>query len=114
MTFNLRLIPLLPFVGATILMLFGRKLKRETSFMIAALAIGASCVVALDAFFTALPESGAAGLVDDVMTWIAAGDLKIDLALRMDALSGVLCLIITFIGFLIHVYSSGLLGDDAG
>ena len=45
MTFNLRLIPLLPFIGATILMLFGRKLKRETSFMIAALAIGASCVV---------------------------------------------------------------------
>ena len=46
------------------------------------------------------------------MTWIAAGDLKIDLALRMDALSGVMCLIITFIGFLIHVYSSGYMADE--
>ena len=112
MTFNLRLIPLLPFLGATILMLFGRKLKRETSFMIAALAIGASCIVALDAFFTRLPDAGRAGLADNIMTWIAAGDLKIDLALRMDALSGVLCLIITFIGFLIHVYSSGYMADE--
>jgi NADH-quinone oxidoreductase subunit L len=112
MNFNLRLIPLLPFVGATILMLFGRKLKRDTSFLIAALAIGASCVVSLDAFFTALPDVGGAGLTDNIMTWIAAGDLKIDLALRMDALSGVLCLIITFIGFLIHVYSSGYMADE--
>jgi NADH-quinone oxidoreductase subunit L len=112
MTFNLRLIPLLPFIGATFLMLFGRKLKRETSFIIAALAIGASCFVSLDAFFFSLPDAGPSGLVDNVMTWISAGDLKVDLALRMDALSGVLCLIITFIGFLIHVYSSGYMADE--
>ncbi len=58
MTFNLRLIPLLPFLGAAILMLFGRKWKRDTVFLVAALAIAAPCVVVLDAFFTALPERG--------------------------------------------------------
>jgi NADH-quinone oxidoreductase subunit L len=111
MTFNLRLIPLLPFVGAAILMLFGRKWRRDTVFMVAALAIGASCVVALDAFFNALPHAEQ-GLTDVVGTWIAAGDLKVELAFRMDGLSGLLCLIITFIGFLIHVYSSGYMEHD--
>jgi NADH-quinone oxidoreductase subunit L len=111
MTFNLRLIPLLPFIGSVILMLFGRKMRRDTVFMIAALAIGASCVVAADAFFTALP-SAEQGLTDVVGSWISAGDLKIELAFRMDGLSGLLCMIITFIGFLIHVYSSGYMEHD--
>ena len=53
MTFDLRLIPLLPFLGAVVLMLFGRKLARDTVFLVAALAIGAACMVSIDAFFTA-------------------------------------------------------------
>jgi len=111
MTFNLRLIPLLPFIGSLILMLFGRKMRRDTVFMIAALAIGASCVVAADAFFSALPNAEQ-GLTDVVGSWITAGDLKIELGFRMDGLSGLLCMIITFIGFLIHVYSSGYMEHD--
>jgi NADH-quinone oxidoreductase subunit L len=110
MIFNLRLIPLMPFIGATLLLLFGRKLKRDTVLVIAAGAIGASFMVAADAFFTALPS--AESLHDTVWTWIATGDLKIDLAFQMDALSGLLCLIITFIGFLIHVYAQGYMADD--
>src|SRR5690349_9333051 len=107
MNFDLRLIPLLPFVGAALLMLFGRKWSRDAVFVVAALAIGAACIVSLDAFFTALPEAGAGGLKDVVTTWIATGDLHIDLAFRMDALSGVMCLVITFVGFLIHVFAAG-------
>ncbi len=113
MTFNLRLIPLLPFLGAAILMLFGRKWSRDTVVAVAAGAIAGSCLVAIDAFFTALPLAApSGGLHDTVGTWIAAGPLKIDLAFRLDGLSGLLCLIITFIGFLIHIYSSGYMEHD--
>ncbi|HVZ86014.1 MAG TPA: NADH-quinone oxidoreductase subunit L [Polyangia bacterium] len=112
MTFNLRLIPLLPFLGAAILMLFGRKWKRDTVLLVAAGAIAGSCLVAIDAFFSALPDAGSAGLNDVIGTWIAAGPLKIDLAFHLDALSGLLCLIITFIGFLIHLYSAGYMDHD--
>src|SRR4051794_3580158 len=112
MNFNLGLIPLLPFLGATVLMLFGRKWARDTVFIVAALAIGAACMVSLYAFFAALPEAGPGGLQDVVMTWIATGDLHIDLAFRMDGLSGVMCLVITFIGFLIHVFSAGYMADE--
>src|SRR5262245_14284624 len=112
MTFALRLIPLLPFVGALLLILFGRKMSKDTVFIVAALAIGAACMVSIDAFFTALPDAGPAGLQDVVMTWIATGELHVDLAFRMDALSGVMCLVVTFVGFLIHVFAAGYMADD--
>jgi len=112
MTFDLRLIPLLPFVGAVLLMLFGRRMARDTVFVIAALAIAAACVVSVDAVFSALPDAGPGGLVDVVGTWIATGDLHVDLAFRLDGLSGVMCLVITFVGFLIHVFAAGYMADD--
>src|SRR5450432_2640164 len=94
-------------------MLFGRKWKRDTVLLVAAGAIAGSCLVAFDAFFTALPGAASKGGLHDVVgTWMAAGSLKIDLALRLDALSGLLCLIITFVGFLIHIYSSGYMEHD--
>src|SRR5436190_13789455 len=112
MTFDLRLIPLFPFLGAVLLMLFGRKWSRDFVFVVAALAIGAACIVSVDAFLTSLPNAGAEGLKDVVGTWIATGDLHIDLAFRMDGLSGVMCLVITFVGFLIHVFAAGYMADD--
>ena len=115
MTFNLRLIPLLPFLGAAILMLFGRKMRRDTVLFVAAGAILLACFVSVDAFFTRLPQvdGGAGALVDSVWTWMSAGPLQVDLAFRLDALSGLLCLVITFIGFLIHVYAQGYMEHDA-
>ncbi len=112
MSFNLRLIPLLPFLGATILILFGRKWKRDTVLVVAAGAIACAALVVFDAVFTALPHAGPGGLTDVVGTWIGAGPLKINLAFRLDALSSVLCMIITFIGFLIHIYASGYMEHD--
>jgi NADH-quinone oxidoreductase subunit L len=112
MNFNLRLIPLLPFLGATILLLFGRKMKRDTVLFVAAGAILLACFVAVDAFFTRLPHVENGALTDTLWTWMSAGDLKVDLAFRLDALSGLLCLVVTFIGFLIHVYAQGYMEHD--
>jgi NADH-quinone oxidoreductase subunit L len=112
--FNLRLIPLLPFLGAALLFLFGRRLKRESVLIVAAGAIAGSAYLSFDAFFNFLPavvEEG--GLRDRVWTWMATGNLSVDLAFRLDALSGLLCLVITFIGFLIHLYSAGYMEHDA-
>jgi NADH-quinone oxidoreductase subunit L len=113
MFFNLKLIPLLPFAGAAILMLFGRKWSRQWVHLVATLAIGASCLVSLDAFFVYLPEvAERGGLVDIVFTWMRAGDLNVNLTLRMDVLSGLMCLVITFIGTLIHIYSTGYMSHE--
>jgi NADH-quinone oxidoreductase subunit L len=113
MLFSLRLIPLLPFAGAAVLFLFGRGLRRQTVHLIATLAIGAAALVSVEAFTNYLPAvREAGGLRDVVWTWMASGDLTIDFALRMDALSGVMCLVITVIGTLIHIYSTGYMAHD--
>src|SRR5262245_21875063 len=113
MLFNLRLIPLLPFLGAGFLILFGRFLRRPWVHLFATLAIASSCLVSLAPFFTYLPKvSEEGGLRDVVWTWMASGDLKVDLVLCMDSLSGLMCLIITFIGTLIHIYSTGYMAHE--
>ncbi len=113
MSFNLRLIPLLPFLGAAILIILGRKWSRPWVHLIATLAIGSSFLVAAEAFFAHLPNvSAAGGLHDAIWVWMASGDLTVPFTLRMDALSGVLCLVITFIGTLIHIYSAGYMSHD--
>jgi NADH-quinone oxidoreductase subunit L len=109
-TWALRLIPLMPFLGATVLMLFGRKLSRDWVNIVAAGAIGAAAIAAFDAYFQALPQDGA--LTDVVWTWMQTGAFKVDVAFRLDALSGLLCLVITFIGFLIHVYAQGYMEHE--
>ena len=62
-----------------------------------------------------LPE-GQRVLLDDVYTWIASGVgdqvVSAELAFLMDPISGVMCLIVTGVGFLIHVYSVGYMDDD--
>src|SRR5260221_541198 len=71
---------------------------------------GNLAMLAFSAFFTRLPEGG--GLTDTLWTWMRAGDLKVDVAFHMDALSGLLCLVVTFVGFLIHVYAQGYMEHD--
>jgi NADH-quinone oxidoreductase subunit L len=112
MNFPLHLIPLMPFLGAAFLILFGRKLNRDWVLIVAAGAIGASAMLSFDAFFSRLPAAAEGGLTDVAWTWMQAGDLKVDVAFNMDALSGLLCLVITFIGFLIHVYAQGYMEHD--
>ena len=110
---QLRFIPLLPLLGAAYLVLFGRHHRRRVVHVIACMAVGAAALVSLDAFFSGLPavvQSG--GLTDAVGTWFASGSLRVELALRMDALSGLMCLVVTIIGTLIHIYSTGYMAED--
>lgn len=110
---QLRFIPLLPLFGAAYLILFGRRHGHKVVHTIATLAVFASCVISLDAFFFGLPAVvRQGGIVDNVFPWFAGGDLVVDFNLRMDALSGLLCLVVTFIGTLIHVFSVGYMAHE--
>ncbi|HEX7597329.1 MAG TPA: NADH-quinone oxidoreductase subunit L [Polyangia bacterium] len=110
---QLRFIPLFPLLGAVYLILFGRFHSRKVVHAIACMAVGAAAMVSLDAFFRGLPSQvQAGGLTDGLGTWFASGDLRVELALRMDALSGLMCLVVTVIGTLIHIYSTGYMAHD--
>jgi NADH-quinone oxidoreductase subunit L len=52
--------------------------------------------------------------IKTLFSWIPAGDLHVDAALQLDQLSMVMTLVITGVGFLIHVFSVGYMQDDPG
>ncbi|HTG01920.1 MAG TPA: NADH-quinone oxidoreductase subunit L [Nitrospirota bacterium] len=111
------LIVLFPLLGAAVSGFLGNRLKaRYGEKLVGYTASGAvllSFVLSLAAFFTVL-NSGGNTVVNSVYTWLAVGNLKADVAFLFDQLSAVMLLIITGIGFLIHVYSTGYMKGDPG
>jgi NADH-quinone oxidoreductase subunit L len=106
----LRWIPFLPFAGMLFHVVFGRRAGRTAVGAVACAAVGASFLLAVSAFIQ-LGASGGA-LSDVVYRWIDVGGLTADVALRIDPLSAVMCLVVTGVGFLIHVYSTGYMAHE--
>jgi NADH-quinone oxidoreductase subunit L len=120
--FPLHWIPLLPLLGAALNLIFGRKLPRKLIHAIACSAVGIAAVVTFAAVLTELgPQWWEARHVldhaqplvrENVFTWIQSGSFKVDFSLTMDTLSAIMTLTVTFVGFLIHVYSTGYMSHD--
>lgn len=109
-------IPLLPLLGALINLTLGRRMSRQAVHTVAIAAVAASCAVAsylvfgplLKAFLNKQP----AVIDQSVFTWIEIAKFKAELAFRLDTLSGVMIMIITFVGTLIHIYSTGYMAHE--
>jgi NADH-quinone oxidoreductase subunit L len=109
------LIPFIPGASAFVLLLFGRRFSRAWVAFQASLAVFASLALSLAAFIRlAQPGQGASGLVKTLLTWISSGLFSTSISFRLDELSAVMALVVTGIGFLIHVYSAGYMADDKG
>jgi NADH-quinone oxidoreductase subunit L len=109
------LIPAIPFLSFLLLALSGHKLSRRIAGIIGAGSIGIAAIltfVTAIVFFKSLPEVKLYSV--NVWEWINTGNLKVDVAFSLDALSLVFCFVITFVGFLIHVYSIGFMAKDEG
>ena len=110
----LALIPLLPLVGFLVTATLGRRLPKAISGGLASLAMLAALVVsALSVWRLAALGADARVAEQTLYTWIASGDIQIDLTFRLDPLSSVMILVITGIGFLIHVYSTAYMHEEA-
>ena len=113
----IRLIVLLPLLGAAINFLAGAWLQKTFGKRAISL-VGCGVVVlafilALRGFFAMLglpPENRF--MLDDLWRWFDVGGLNLDIAFWLDPLSMVMTLIITGIGGLIHIYATGYMHDD--
>lgn len=109
---NYALILLFPLVGFLILGLFGKRIKSEKTIgIIGSSAILLSFLTAVQAFMQ-VRESGP--IFQKVYDWISIGNFNVSIAYQIDQLSILFTLIITGIGFLIHVYSIGYMHGDRG
>jgi NADH-quinone oxidoreductase subunit L len=125
-------VPLLPLIGAILNGLLGRSLKlsERTIALIACGTTALSCALALACIYDYATHHAPAIYVDPhyAYTWIAGGDAQLTLgrlagtlrsfrvewAYQMDPLSAVMTFIVTFVGFLIHVFATGYMRGEAG
>ncbi len=111
-----------PLAGWLICGLAGGRLAGRAAGMVASSAVGASFLTALLLLLGHIgtaPAQGAAGGLDPapgllvpLFSWLGAGDLWVEASLLVDPLSLVMALVVTGVGFLIHVYSIGYMAED--
>jgi NADH-quinone oxidoreductase subunit L len=107
----MKLIVLLPLLGFLLNGLLGNRLgKRFVTAVGCGLPI-AAFAVALKYFFD-LQATGGTPIVEVAYTWFAAGRDKLEIAFYFDRLTAVMALIVTGVGSLIHVYSTGYMKED--
>jgi len=111
------LVPALPFAGFVLLALFGGRLRRAVSAWIGVGSVGLSAAVALAvaaSFITSAPASGSGGAasVQTLWRWFDVAGLSPSIGLYLDPLSLVMMLVVTGVGFLIHLYSAEFMADD--
>jgi len=104
---------LLPLLGAIVNGLVGKRLPNKVVHTIACGTVGAGALIAW-ALFAQLAgmEEGSRALHQVVFPWIHVGSFTVDFGLWLDPLSVVMVLIITNVGFLIHLYSIGYMDGD--
>ena len=109
---NLWLIPVLPLAGAAINGFMGKKSSRTAVTTIGLVFPGAAFAwalsVALRFSSVGLPYQ------EYIAHWIRSGSFSADFALYLDQLSLVMLLVVTGVGFLIHIYSVGYMWDHPG
>lgn len=106
----------LPLVGFLINGLLGSRIKSEKAIgVIGSATVGISFVIACAMFFDMLgsPPEERSHIIE-IFKWIAAGSLNVSFAYQIDQLSILMMLIVTGVGFLIHVYSIGYMHGDPG
>ncbi len=109
----LALIPLLPLAGFVVNAAIGRRLSKTVSGSLATGVMALSFVISVMQVLalTGMPAESRQ-IVQTLYTWIASGDFTLDLTLRLDALSGVMILVVTGIGSLIHLYSTAYMHEE--
>ncbi|HEV2106593.1 MAG TPA: NADH-quinone oxidoreductase subunit L, partial [Candidatus Eisenbacteria bacterium] len=109
------IVPALPLAAVLVNLLLGDRLGRRGTGWLACGAVGLAFLAALRAVLqlAALPPA-ARTLVETCWTWMRVGDFQARVAFLLDPLSAVMVLVVTGVGALIHVYSTGYMAHDPG
>jgi NADH-quinone oxidoreductase subunit L len=112
---NLWVVPALPLLGSAVNGLFGCGFSKKTVDVVAIGSTTLSFLLALAvvAQYLQLPGDGAY-IPQRFVAWMMSGDFRVDFALQMDRLTIVMLLVVTGVGWLIHIYSTGYMAHEGG
>lgn len=106
------LIPILPLLGFVLISLTGKRLVKGFAALIGCGSVFVSFAFSVVLFVKLL--NGAGAMNATLFNWISAGNFSASMSFLVDPLSSLMLLIITGVGFLIHVYSVGYMHEDEG
>ena len=107
------LIPLFPLVGFVVLLTFGRRLGNPLAGWIGTIAVAGAFVATIITFAGLLGRpSNAREFTQSYFSWIPVGGLQVKWAVLVDPLSIFMCLFVTGVSMLIHLYSIGYMHED--
>ncbi len=104
----------LPLAGLLLNTFAGRLYGKSFAGAVASAAVGASFLVAAfmaPSVYGHLDHNN--GSVLHLWDWINIGELQVPLALLIDPLSLTMVLVVTGVGFLIHIYAMGYMAEDS-
>ncbi|NUR10582.1 MAG: NADH-quinone oxidoreductase subunit L, partial [Bradyrhizobium sp.] len=111
MGFFLKLIVFLPLLAAIVAGLFGRWIGKTAAKVVTTGSLFIGALLSWPIFLHYI--GGSAGpVVVPVLTWIQSGTLTVDWALRVDALTAVMLVVVTTVSSLVHLYSWGYMDED--
>jgi NADH-quinone oxidoreductase subunit L len=110
---SLWLIPTFPFLGALILVLVGSRLSRQVAARIGAGSVGLAALLTMAVGYDFL-NSGVGAYQYTAWNWFDVAGLSTSFAFYLDPLSLIFIFVITFVGFLIHIYSVEFMKEDEG
>jgi NADH-quinone oxidoreductase subunit L len=107
------LVVAIPLASATLLALFGSQLPRKIVAILGAGSIGFAAIITMliAAEFISSPPTGDA-YTQHLWTWMSSGGFQPEIALYLDSVALLMLLVVTFVGFLIHLYSAEYMRDD--
>ncbi|ROQ90178.1 NADH-quinone oxidoreductase subunit L [Desulfosoma caldarium] len=109
------IVPALPFAGFVVNGLWGRRLPKTWVSLVACGAMGLAFAWVLCLFWRLLQVAPSQRFWEPVYyTWMRVGEFQVHVSFLVDPLSMVMMLVVTGVGFLIHVYSIGYMNDDPG
>jgi NADH-quinone oxidoreductase subunit L len=106
------LIPALPLAAFAINFLLGRWYIKDKAHWIAVPAVFASWLLSVFVFFDI--RDSHEPIAQHLFTWIPSGDFHVDVNLYADQLTAIMLLVVTTVGFLVHLYSVGYMHGDSG
>jgi len=109
------LIPAIPFASALLLAIFGPRMARRAVAVIGVGSIGLAAIVSMlvTSSFLSSPPPGNA-YTEILWTWMQVDGFSPQIGFYLDALSVLMTLVVTFVAFLIHLYSAEFMIDDEG
>ena len=106
-------IVLAPLVGAIVTGLFGRTVGRAGAHWITIIGVGVSFFLSLVVFWRIVID-GEASYNANLYTWLESGGIPFQIGFLIDELSATMMVVVTFVSWMVHIYTVGYMHDDPG